>query len=286
MAFASNFEESIGTSVMATTREAISENDTVKASGVNKSDAIPCVNTIGKNTTNVVVVDAITAGVSSAAPLVADSNKLCPRCLYEYIFSKITIELSTIIPIPSASPPSVNMLSVSPVKYMSAKVEIIAIGIDKPITIVARILFRKSNKIKMDMAPPIKIFEITESTASSINSDVSIITSNSTPSGNSAFNPSKVPLTFCATSTVLESVFFMTDKTIDGSPFTSVTSLDFLKVSFTSATSETIISASVGLSTIVSLISSIDVNSPVILTCKSWSPRSIVPTEEAVLVLL
>src|SRR5699024_8951437 len=67
------------------------------------------------------------------------------------------MELSTIIPIPSASPPSVNMFNVSPVKYISAKVEIIAIGIDNPITTVARTLFKNSNNINTEMTPPINI---------------------------------------------------------------------------------------------------------------------------------
>src|SRR5699024_303842 len=80
IAFCSSLDESIGTKVTATTSDAISENDTASASGVNISDAIPSTNTIGRNTTKVVVVDAMTAGASSDAPLVADSNKLYPRC--------------------------------------------------------------------------------------------------------------------------------------------------------------------------------------------------------------
>src|SRR5690625_586105 len=81
IAFDKSLDESIGTNVTATASDASNENDTVRASGVNKSDAIPSTYTIGKNTTNVVVVEAITAGVNSAAPFVAESNKLCPRCL-------------------------------------------------------------------------------------------------------------------------------------------------------------------------------------------------------------
>src|SRR5690625_7028428 len=65
---------------------------------------------------------------------------------------KITIELSTIIPSPKASPPSVRTFSDSPVKYMRENVETTAIGIDTPITIVARILFTKRSKTKNVMA--------------------------------------------------------------------------------------------------------------------------------------
>src|SRR5699024_2021595 len=76
IAFDKSFDESIGTRDNATIRDAINENDTVKASGVNKSYAIPSTKTIGKNTTNVVVVEAITDCASSDAPFVAESNRL------------------------------------------------------------------------------------------------------------------------------------------------------------------------------------------------------------------
>src|SRR5699024_4450300 len=76
IAFDNSFDESIGTRVNATTRDAINENDTVKASGVNKSDAIPSTKTIGKHSTNFVVVEAITDGASSDASFVADSYRL------------------------------------------------------------------------------------------------------------------------------------------------------------------------------------------------------------------
>src|SRR5699024_12463253 len=86
---ASSFEESIGTRVTATTRDAIKENETVKASGVNKSDAIPSTYTIGKKTTNVVVVEAITDGVNSDDPFVSASNKMLPRCHFETILTSM-----------------------------------------------------------------------------------------------------------------------------------------------------------------------------------------------------
>src|SRR5690625_1238582 len=100
------------------------------------------------------------------------------------------MELSTIIPSPKASPPSVKTFNVSPVKYMSENVEIIAIGIDNAITIVARTLFKKSSKIKTEITPPISKFCVTEETDSSIKSDVSITVVSSAPSGNCSFNSS------------------------------------------------------------------------------------------------
>src|SRR5690625_1204958 len=158
-----NLDDSMGTRVTATTNDAINENETVNAKGVNKSDAMPSTNTMGKNTTNVVVVDAMTAGANSLAPLIALSISEWPFCRYVYICSKITIELSTIIPTPNARPPRVRIFNVSPVKYIKVNVEIMAIGIDTPITIVALTLFRNKSKTMSEMAPPIKMFFTTES---------------------------------------------------------------------------------------------------------------------------
>ncbi len=81
IAFDKSLEDSIGTKVTATTKDASREKEIVIANGVNNSDAIPSTNTIGRNTTNVVVVDAITAGANSDAPLIADSFKEYPCCL-------------------------------------------------------------------------------------------------------------------------------------------------------------------------------------------------------------
>src|SRR5699024_5422100 len=71
-----SLEDNIGTKVTATMSDVMSEKDTVNAKGVNKSEAIPSTYTIGKKTTNVVVVEAITAGASSDAPLIAASTRL------------------------------------------------------------------------------------------------------------------------------------------------------------------------------------------------------------------
>src|SRR5690606_18904928 len=69
----SNLEDSIGTIVSAATMDANSENVTVNAIGVNKSEARPPTYTIGRNTTIVVIVEATTAEPSSDAPFFAAS---------------------------------------------------------------------------------------------------------------------------------------------------------------------------------------------------------------------
>ncbi len=45
------------------------------------------------------------------------------------MFSRTTIELSTSMPMPSASPPKVMMLSVNPPKYIRPKVAMTETGI-------------------------------------------------------------------------------------------------------------------------------------------------------------
>src|SRR5699024_9214435 len=74
-----SLEDNSGTKVTAAMSDVMSEKDTLNAKGVNKSEAIPSTYTIGKKTTNVVVVEAITAGASSDAPLIAASTRLYPR---------------------------------------------------------------------------------------------------------------------------------------------------------------------------------------------------------------
>src|SRR5690625_6378166 len=88
---------------------------------------------------------------------------------------------------------------------MSENVEIIAIGIDNAITIVARTLFKKSSKIKTEIAPPISKFCVTDETDSSIKSDVSMTVVSSAPSGNCSFNSSLLESIARATSTVFRS---------------------------------------------------------------------------------
>ena len=60
-----NLEQSIGTTVMATPKEASSEKVTVKDNSLNKIAVKPSTNTTGRNTATVVIVEAKIAAVTS-----------------------------------------------------------------------------------------------------------------------------------------------------------------------------------------------------------------------------
>ena len=70
------------------------------------------------------------------------------------MFSSSTIESSTSRPTPSASPPSVNTLSVLPVKKSSTNVAMIESGMATATIAVARKLTRKMRITRMARRPP------------------------------------------------------------------------------------------------------------------------------------
>ena len=82
----------------------------------------------------VVSVDAVIADWTSSAPAVAACTAPSPssdRC--RKMFSSTTIELSTSMPTPSASPPRLMMLRLTPAASMSEKVPTTEIGIARAI---------------------------------------------------------------------------------------------------------------------------------------------------------
>ncbi len=106
----------MGNRLKATKREATRAKVTVRAIGRNSCDAIPCTNTMGKNTAMVVMVEAAMAPVTSLVPVLAASTIPIPSCRCRKMFSSTTMELSTIIPTPRAKPPRVMIFSVRPPK--------------------------------------------------------------------------------------------------------------------------------------------------------------------------
>ncbi len=108
--------------------------------------------------------------------------------------------------------------------------ETIAIGIDTPMTIVARTLRKNSNNTNNAKIPPKIIFWITELIDCLMNSDVSTTTSNSTSSGKSSFKSATASIILLDTSTEFPSDCFRMLKTTASSLFTNVVPF-FLKVS-------------------------------------------------------
>ena len=65
-------------------------------------------------------------------------------------------------PTPSAKPPIETILSVSPVKYISVKVEMTEIGIETPMTITGRTLRINNMRMSNETAPPMSKFSVIE----------------------------------------------------------------------------------------------------------------------------
>ena len=100
---------------------------------------------IGRYTTILVRVDAITARPTSLLPFMAASSAFRP-CLFRVnIFSSTTTELSTSIPMASVSEPSVSMFSDMSRTFITQNVARIDVGIEIPITSVDLIFLRKKN---------------------------------------------------------------------------------------------------------------------------------------------
>ena len=97
---------------------------------------MPSTNTIGKNTATVVSVEAITAPLTSRVPRTAAVTMSSPSSRQRKMDSSTTIEQSTSMPTPSASPPSDMMLSETPIRLSGAKVINSDIGMLTPMMAV------------------------------------------------------------------------------------------------------------------------------------------------------
>jgi len=104
---------------------------------------------------------------------------------------------------------------------MRVNVEIIAIGIDIPMTRVARILFKKSSKIKAEIIAPIIILSTTEVMDILINVDVTNTTAISTSEGRMLFNSCTESWISFETTTVIPYDFFKIVLTSEGLQYTS-----------------------------------------------------------------
>ncbi len=115
---------------------------------------MPPAKRMGKKTATVVKVEAMTAMPTSRAPSTAAFMGGRPRSRWRWIFSSTTMESSTILPMPSVSPPRVITLMVMPLKCMSTKVDMMEIGIDRAIMRVERAEERNMKMISTASMPP------------------------------------------------------------------------------------------------------------------------------------
>lgn len=109
-------EQSTGTSVTATNSDIDSEKMTTIESCLNRMLDTPDRKKSGTNTATCVRVDARMADQISSLPSMAAWRRDLPISMCRCEFSSTTIEASTIMPTPSASPPKVIVFSVYPPK--------------------------------------------------------------------------------------------------------------------------------------------------------------------------
>ncbi len=179
---------------------------------------MPPTKTTGKKTASVVSVEALIAVATSDAPFTAASLGGVPPWTCRTMFSRTTIELSTSIPIPSASPLRVIRLRVSPPKYSKAIVASTETGIDSAITTTLPKLSRKANSTATARAAPHSALEETRRSDVSMNSAWFIVTANSAPAGSSSVSSASSAATARATWTVLAPEVFCTLSTRQSTP--------------------------------------------------------------------
>ncbi|MBK7703729.1 MAG: hypothetical protein IPI34_13020 [bacterium] len=198
----------MGVKVSATTSEISSEKVTVSAWSRKIWPATPTTTkTMGTNTATVVRVEATTAPLTSAAPRAAAAAGASPgsSSRLRWMASSTTIELSTSMPTPSASPPSDITLSDTPRPYIRMKVATIEMGIATPMISVLRSSRRKTYSTSTASRPPSRALLRTSPTALAMNTDWSNRTATSMPSGRRSLTLSRCRRTDAAMSTMLSS---------------------------------------------------------------------------------
>jgi hypothetical protein len=134
------------------------------------------------------------------------------------MFSRITMELSTSMPTPSARPVSVMRFSVSPEKYMTDSVTTSETGMARPIMSVVRTLLRKTNRITTASSAPVMAARETCCSEARIMSVVSVMIPTSVPMGRVWFISGSRLRTLSATCTELVPLRFWTMTNTPGCP--------------------------------------------------------------------
>ena len=107
----------IGVKVLDSTYDASIANTTASPSGVKRNFAGPSRNTTEVNTQPIASVETNVGTAIPAEPCSVAAARLTPSPRRRWVFSIVTVELSTRMPTASAMPPRVMVLSVSPRKY-------------------------------------------------------------------------------------------------------------------------------------------------------------------------
>jgi len=137
--------------------------------------------------------------------------------MWRKVFSSTTIDASTIMPTPRASPPKVMVFSVNPPKYSRANVPMTEIGIDVQMITVDRTFRRNKKMMATTSTAPMRTASRTAPIACSMNFEVSLSTDRRTP-GTSRLIRSTSALTRRATATVFSPDCFVTFMRMPGLP--------------------------------------------------------------------
>ena len=138
---------------MVGTTENVRKNDasiastTVMASGMNRNRAGPVSSTTGKNTMQIANVATVSGVTTSWQPSRMEMVSDLPSDWLRWMFSMVTVALSTSRPMASASPPSVIRLMVCPKANRPAMPAKIDSGMDTETITVFRQLPRNSRII-------------------------------------------------------------------------------------------------------------------------------------------
>ena len=153
------------------------------ASGMNRKRAGPISSSTGKNTMQIASVATVSGWITSSEPSRIATVSGLPSAWLRWMFSIVTVALSTSRPIASASPPSVIRLMVWPVRNSPASPAKIDSGIDSETITVLRQLPRNTRIISETRIDEMIASWTTFSTAPRTNTDWSKSIFSSSPSG-------------------------------------------------------------------------------------------------------
>ena len=220
---------------------------------------------IGTNTQRVVRVDEMMEDITSWLPRIAAMFGFAPRSRYLKMFSRITMEQSTIMPMPRMRPAMVSMLRVSPARFITKRVTKIEKGIEMPIMIVLFIFRRNRNSTPTARTRP----RSAELTSSLIMSRISVVSSSTisrpTSAGSRASISTSFAYTASATATELAPLCLVTPTYTPFAPLIYTVEVSAGKPSRTSPMSRSRMSASPRRAMTVSAMSSTERYSPMVL---------------------
>ena len=210
----------IGTSVRERKYEASIEKTTAPARGVNRYLAAPVRRSTGKNTMQIDSVETIAGTAIWAALSSTATVSGLPSARLRWMFSTSTVASSTSMPIASAKPPSVMMLTELSVRNSATIPTRIESGIEMATTSVLRQLPRNTRTISETRRVAMTASRTTLAIAARTNTDWSKPTFSWSPGGACAMTPGSRPRTASTTVVVDASECLRMARNVERWPFT------------------------------------------------------------------